>query len=195
MIDALLRMDTALFFFINNDLANPIFDWVMPFITHKENWYPFFFVIIIGMVWKGGRQGRIAVLLLIPLIVLSDQITSSLIKPLVDRTRPCEAYQALGTVRALIGVKTSPSFPSSHAANAFAAAMFFALFYPKRQWIYFVIAALVAFSRIYVGVHYPLDVIAGGVIGVLCALFVYACYYWLIRPRFQKSTPKPNDFE
>lgn len=195
MIDALLRIDASVFFFINKSMANPVFDWLMPFITRQENWYPVFLLIIVGLLWKGGRQGRIVVLLLIPVIVLSDQMTSSLIKPWVDRMRPCEAYEALGTVRALIGVKTSPSFPSSHAANAFAAALFFALFYPKRQWIYFSIAALVALSRVYVGVHYPLDVIVGAIIGVFCALFVYACYKWVGRSRPQVLIKNSNDLE
>jgi len=176
MIDAVLRLDRALFFFINQSLANPALDRVMPLITKQENWYPLFLLIIIGLLWKGGRTGRIAVALLIPLILLSDQITSGLIKPLVDRTRPCEAFEAAGTVRALLGVKTSPSFPSSHAANAFAAAAFFALLYPKRQWIYWIIAVLIALSRVYVGVHYPLDVIVGAAIGVMCAFLIYAVY-------------------
>jgi len=195
MIDSLLKIDTFLFFFINNTLANPVLDWFMPFITRQENWYPAFLLIIIGLLWKGGRQGRIVVLLLIPVIVLSDQITSSLLKPLVDRTRPCQAYEALGTVRALIGVKTSPSFPSSHASNAFAAAMFFAIFYPKRKWIYFTVATLIALSRVYVGVHYPVDVTVGAVIGAFCAVLVYGSYQLFRRSKAQVLEKNLNDFE
>ncbi|MBN1466137.1 phosphatase PAP2 family protein, partial [candidate division KSB1 bacterium] len=132
ILDFMQRIDTSLFFFINDDLANPFLDWLMPMITTQQNWYPFFLIIIGMLLWKGGRQGRIVVLLLIPLIVLSDQISSSILKPLFDRVRPCQAFEALGRVNMLIGLKTSPSFPSSHAANSFAAAAFFAHFYPRR---------------------------------------------------------------
>ena len=192
MLDALLKIDTAVFFFINNTLANPVLDWFMPFITRQQNWNPVFVVIIIGLLWKGGRTGRIVVLLLIPVILLSDQITSSLIKPWVDRIRPCEAFEAAGTVRALIGVKTSPSFPSSHASNAFAAALLFALFYPKRQWIYFVIAGLIALSRVYVGVHYPIDVIVGSAVGLGCTFVVYQCYLWIVNRKATGSEKKSS---
>ncbi len=190
MLDVLQRIDTSLFFTINNGLSNSFFDWLMPFITTKQNWYPLFLIIIVGLLWKGGKKGRIAVLLLIPVIVLSDQISASLIKPLVDRMRPCEAFESLGTVHMLIGMKTSASFPSSHAANSFAAAAFFAYFYPRWQWSYFTIAALIAFSRVYVGVHYPFDVFAGALLGVACAYIVIFPYKWIAHHKMNVNSEK-----
>ena len=191
MLEWLQNIDTQLFFFINNGLSNPVFDWLMPFITTKQNWYPLFLIIIIGLLWKGGKKGRIVVLLLIPVITLSDQIAASVIKPWVDRVRPCQAFEAMGTVNMLIGMKTSPSFPSNHAANSFAAAAFFAHFYPERRWLYYTIAALVAFSRVYVGVHYPIDVLAGAILGFLCAFIVYFAYEWISKKVRQKE-PLPE---
>lgn len=176
MLEWLQQVDTQLFFFINNGLSNRFFDWLMPFITTKQNWYPLFLLIIIFLLWKDWRKGLVVVLLLIPVIVLSDQLSASFFKPFFNRVRPCQAFEALGTVNMLIGMKTSPSFPSSHAANSFAAAAFFAHFYPKRQWLYYTLAALVAFSRVYVGVHYPLDVLAGALLGFICAFVVYFSY-------------------
>lgn len=191
MLEWLQNIDTQLFFFVNNGLSNPVFDWLMPFITTKQNWYPLFLIIIIGLLWKGGKKGRIVVLLLIPVITLSDQIAASVIKPWVDRVRPCQAFEAMGTVNMLIGMKTSPSFPSNHAANSFAAAAFFAHFYPERRWLYYTIAALVAFSRVYVGVHYPIDVLAGAILGFLCAFIVYFAYEWISKKVRQKE-PLPE---
>ncbi len=176
MLVFLDKLDTSIFFIINRDLQNPFFDWLMPFVTNKENWYPLFLIIIVGLLWKGGKKGRIAVALLIPVIVLSDQISASLIKPFFDRMRPCEAFRDLNMVHMLIGLKTSPSFPSSHAANSFAAATFFGHYYPRFKWIYFAIAAVIAYSRVYVGVHYPLDVLAGAILGAACAMLVYFAY-------------------
>jgi membrane-associated phospholipid phosphatase len=176
MLDTLLNFDTRLFFLINRDLQNRFFDILMPVITEEANWIPVFLIIIVGLLWKGGRKGRTVVLLLIPLILLSDQLSSSLFKPLFDRMRPCEAFGNLGMVNMLVGMKTSPSFPSGHATNSMAVALFFAHFYPRRRLYYFIAAATVAFSRVYVGVHYPLDVVAGALLGCLCAWVVFGSY-------------------
>jgi len=191
IFEFLQKIDIILFFFINNGLSNPVFDWIMPFITTKQNWYPLFVVIIIFLLWKGGKKGRITVLLIIPVIFLSDQIAYSVIKPWVMRMRPCQAFEALGTVNMLIGMKTSFSFPSNHAANSFAAATLFAFVYPRKSWIYFTLASMVAFSRVYVGVHYPFDVIAGALLGVVCAAVVFGLFTWIAkRLKFSMETEK-----
>ena len=164
-----MEIDTAVFYFINVSLANPFFDWFMPFITEKTHWFPVWGVLIIGLLWKGGKKGRITVLLVIPLILLSDQLSAHVLKPLFARPRPCVT---LSNVHLLVGLKTSFSFPSAHAANFFALATHFNYFYPKYRWIYFGAAFLVALSRVSVGVHYPLDIIGGGILGAVCALIV-----------------------
>ena len=169
MINFLTEIDTAVFYFINVSLANPFFDWFMPFITEKTHWFPVWGVLIIGLLWKGGKKGRITVLLVIPLILLSDQLSAHVLKPLFARPRPCVT---LSNVHLLVGLKTSFSFPSAHAANFFALATHFNYFYPKYRWIYFGAAFLVALSRVSIGVHYPLDIIGGGILGAVCALIV-----------------------
>lgn len=190
MLDALLNLDTKLFFVINRDLQNRFFDIIMPVITEEANWIPIFLIILVGLLWKGGRKGRTVVLLLIPLILLSDQLSSSLFKPFFDRMRPCEAYGSLGLVNMLVGMKTSPSFPSGHAANSMAVAVFFAHFYPRYCLYYFIAAAAVAFSRVYVGVHYPLDVVAGALLGCACAVVVYMGYEFWVKTVETRKTGK-----
>jgi undecaprenyl-diphosphatase len=179
LIDLLVEVDIAVFFFINGTLANPFFDWFMPFITEKFHWFPVWGVLIIGLLWKGGKKGRTAVLLIIPVIFLSDQLSAHVLKPLIARPRPCVT---LPDVHLLVGLKRSLSFPSAHAANFFAVATYFNYFYPKYRWVYFSAAFLVALSRVSIGVHYPLDIIAGGILGAACALFVI--YSWRAIEKF-----------
>lgn len=176
ILDFLQTIDTAVFYFINVTLQNPVFDWLMPFVTEKYTWFPVWGLAVILLLWKGGRQGRFMVLLIIPVIFLSDQISSSVIKPLFERTRPCVALEGVHLLR---GMKTSYSFTSSHAANFFATATFFTYFYPRWKWLFFGLATLVGISRISVGVHYPFDVLGGAVLGTACALAVIYSWKWI----------------
>jgi len=148
----------------------------MPLITEKYHWFPVWVLLAILLLWKGGKQGRIMVLLIIPVIFLSDQISSHVIKPLVARPRPCIT---LPDVHLLTNKKTSFSFPSAHAANFFAVAAFFSYFYKKYCWWYFSIAALVAYSRIYIGIHYPFDAIAGALLGIFCSYLVLLTWKYI----------------
>ncbi len=188
MIEYLNQMDVSIFYFINVSLQNPFFDWFMPFITEKYHWFPVWGIIVILLLWKGGKQGRIMVLLIIPVIFLSDQLAASVFKPYFQRPRPCVA---LPDVHILVNRKISPSMPSAHAANFFAVAAFFGYFFRKYSWIFFIIALLVGVSRISIGVHYPFDIIAGGLLGVCCAYFVIFCWrLWMkFRPGNEYSAP------
>lgn len=176
MSDALLEMDRGLFYFCNQGLRNWLFDAILPFVTDL-NRKPIALVIV-GILWillltKGGRHGRIAALLLILTITVSDQLSSSVLKFLIERARPCHE---LSGVHLLVGCGSGYSFPSSHAVNNFAGAIVLAYFLPRWTWAFFSFAALVAFSRIYVGVHYPSDVIGGAIIGLLIGATVIAAF-------------------
>lgn len=172
-MDILLKVDTWLFYFGNKTLQNPLFDYLMPFITDKYHWFPVWGILAILLLWKGGKQGRLMVLLIIPVIILSDQISSHIIKPLVARPRPCVT---LPDVHLLTNKRTSFSFPSAHASNFFAVAMFFSYYYTKYWAGFFSVAVLVAYSRIYIGIHYPFDALAGALLGISCSLAVI--YMW-----------------
>ncbi|MDZ7725493.1 MAG: phosphatase PAP2 family protein [candidate division KSB1 bacterium] len=171
-LETLIQLDIAVFIFFNHTCQNPIFDVLMPFITVKEHLAPAMFLVVGLLLWKGGRKGRILVGMLIAAIALSDQVTSHLIKPWVSRLRPCFVFEPLSSINALFGSKSSPSFPSAHASNAFAMASLFALTYPRSKAIALGAACLVAFSRVYVGVHYPMDIISGAIIGTLCGIWI-----------------------
>jgi undecaprenyl-diphosphatase len=169
MIERLLALDAELFLLLNAKLTDPILDRVMPAITTQENWYPFLGVAAVAMIIWGGRKGRLAVIMLIVGIALTDQITCSVLKPLVGRIRPCNVFGA-DEFRLLVNLTKSPAFPSGHAANSFGMATVASWRFRKFAPVFYLIAAAVAYSRVYVGVHYPLDVIAGAAVGIALGL-------------------------
>ncbi len=162
MIEFLYNVDVALFYLINSTISNPVFDKLFVTLTDVNNWY-ITYIILWGLCFfKGGKIGKIAAFLVIPLIAVTDQFSSHLLKPLVERSRPCNV---LDDVNILVTCTKSYSWPSSHAVNNFAVAGYFALLFPKYKHILFTVAALVALSRPYVGVHYPSDILGGALIG------------------------------
>ncbi len=167
----LAHLDTTLFVFFNVHLANPVFDVVMPFVTNKENWYPIWLITIILLLWKGGPKGRWVVLIVLLSVATSDLTVNRILKPLFHRIRPCNVVEG---AHLLLGKKTSFSMPSSHATNFFAMATVFSYYYRKYQIIFWLLAALVAYSRIAVGVHYPFDVLVGSILGILIG------YLWIL---------------
>lgn len=171
MIDWLLALDVALFKFINVTLANPVSDVVFPYLTDYDKQLPIRIVLIATWLWllvKGGKRGRTVAIMLIPMLVVSDQVSSSLLKPLIGRIRPCHALPP-EDIHLLVGCG-GLSFPSSHAVNNFAVATMFMSYYPKIKLWLLSWASLIALSRIVVGVHYPADVVGGALIGTIVAL-------------------------
>jgi undecaprenyl-diphosphatase len=162
----LLSLDRALFYVLNGSLTHPFLDWLMPFVTNQEHWYPLLVGMWLALLIWGGRQGRIAAALIVVAVAASDQLSCSLLKPLVGRVRPCNALPP-DRVRLLVSSSRAFSFPSAHAANSFAMATVVSWRLPRFAPLLFAVAALIAYSRVYVGVHYPLDVFAGAVLGMV----------------------------
>ncbi len=165
-MDALVRLDTALFHTINRGLANPFFDFLMPFITDKSH---LVFIILAAavLVYFKGRRRDVRGLVLVLITVLVSDFFSTAFKNLFLRVRPCHALEG---VRLLVGCGGSYSLPSGHATNIFAAMVLLSTRYKKFTPLFLLLAVGVAYSRVYVGVHYPLDVVAGAALGTLCAL-------------------------
>lgn len=182
-------LDLHLFRMINGDLSNAVFDSLMPFITDPGPFVIPLTLIGIGLVVWGGWKGRLLVVMALLLLVVSNAVSEQL-KQLFQRPRPC---LALETVRLLVGCsKTNFSFPSSHATNITAQALLFAFFYRPIAVPLFVVAAAVGYSRVYVGVHYPLDVVGGILVGLACGVF-FIFLTCEVERRLPKRQPTSDD--
>jgi len=162
LAEFLYSLDVSLFRFFNETISNSVSDKFFPFVTDVKNWHIAYIIVWFIVFFKGGKAGKITAVTALFLIAVSDQISSTFIKNIVGRIRPCTALEK---VNILAGCTGSFSFPSSHAVNNFAIAVYFSVFFPKFRNLLFVIASVVAFSRIYCGVHYPSDVAGGAIIG------------------------------
>jgi undecaprenyl-diphosphatase len=169
LLENLIELDTTLFYFLNVGLQNGFFDFLMPILTNLDYWrIPLGLMIILLLIF-GKKRGRIAVLLLVLGITLSDQLCNNLLKPLIGRSRPCNV---LDNIHLLINCTKAYSFPSSHAMNIFTGCILLSYNYRKIKVVLLIIAILVSYSRIYVGVHYPFDVLAGVTLGIFCAFII-----------------------
>lgn len=178
MIEFLIKIDTSLFLFLNG-LNSPAWDKIMWVISDKEPWIPLYLFMIFWMIKKLKWHSVLSILLAFLVITLADQISVHLFKDVFQRLRPChnpEISDLVHLVRNKCGGQYG--FVSSHAANTFGLALYTLLLF-KTKWYTWVIlfwAAIVSYSRIYLGVHFPLDIICGGILGALIGFSVYHLY-------------------
>jgi membrane-associated phospholipid phosphatase len=169
MLEQLIQFDQNLFFTINHGLSNSFFDWLMPALRNRFFWTPLYLFIIIFSIRTYGKQGWIMILFLGLTFGCTDFISSSLIKPTVQRLRPCNDPEIKSDVKNLIDCGSGYSFPSSHASNHFGLAVFLiVMFFSKWKLILpigLLWAASISFAQVYVGVHYPVDILAGSMLG------------------------------
>jgi membrane-associated phospholipid phosphatase len=162
----LQTIDIAVFHFINGSLSNSFFDWLMPVLSGGGLVMGWFvrsvLVIIVGVACFGSARARWCALMVALVVALGDPLVVNTVKHLVARPRPC---MVLPQVVERLGCTASGSMPSAHAANWFAMTMVMFLFYRRSLWFMLPMALAVSFSRVYNGVHYPSDVLAGMILG------------------------------
>ena len=163
MIGLLENIDRKILYFINDSLSNPIFDLFFVTITNEDLWAIPVIIGIIILAFKGGNRARIAIGLTLIATGLSDLTVVEVIKPAIARLRP--SHTLGDTINILIGKGGKYGFVSAHAANIFCATTILSYFYDQWKRSLFFLALSVSISRVYVGVHYPGDVLFGGLYG------------------------------
>ncbi len=179
MVSVLLNLDKSIFIFLNTYIANPVFDFIFPIITEPDNWLIPGLLGLFAFIYFEKKKALLLVLLGLISFALTDAISYRIVKPLVGRLRPCNPDFPLTGGHFLMGYKSSFSFPSNHAANMFGVATVFYYFYKGKAIYFFGFAALIGFSRIYVGVHYPADVLAGAILGIFIGSGVVYLYQFI----------------
>ena len=174
-------IDQALFHQINGIWHHPLLDSVLPWTRHSNNWVPLYIGLLIWLGYQIGWKTLKWLLFVLINVGLTDQISSSVFKPFFHRLRPCNDPALLGITRLLLEQCAGGfSFTSSHAANHFGLAMFIFITWGITQQRYtkffFVWAGIIAFAQIYVGVHYPLDIIGGAIIGLVSGFTMAKAY-------------------
>jgi membrane-associated phospholipid phosphatase len=174
MFEALKHLDYSIFHLINHDWANPFLDAVCPWLRERLFWVPLYLILALYFFKTYGQKAVWLLVFAVLTIILCDQLSSSLIKPYFHRLRPCNNPALAASVRLVIkDCGVGYSFVSSHAANHFGLAAFISVIAGRKALtvpLLFIWAALVSFSQVYVGVHFPLDVIAGALLGILIGL-------------------------
>lgn len=181
-MDTIKLLDHRLFLFFNRDISNPFFDWLMPIITDSHTILLTMLLIYVVYIFRAKERKSALLYVIVAILVftISDMLCYRVLKPFFGRLRPSHAmnftenvHNFLHGAHFLLGQKSSYSFPSNHAANAFGQALFWTMLFPKRWFVFVPIAALIAFTRVYCGVHYPADITFGAIVGSLIGLMVF----------------------
>ncbi|KDN54481.1 phosphatase PAP2 family protein [Flavobacterium seoulense] len=177
MLEKLVSLDVQLFVFLNG-LGSESFDSLWLFITKQTHWTPLFLLLLYVIYSKIGIKQTLYVILAIAVLILITDQSTNLVKYTVQRLRPCNNPDIQSVMR-IVKSSKSFSFFSGHAANSMAAAMFiYHLLKPyfKYTFLLFLWPLIFAYSRIYLGLHYPLDILCGYLFGMLTGLFVFRVY-------------------
>src|SRR5258705_8756057 len=168
----LIHLDKELFKLVNGQWTNPFFDWLMLWLRNPQIWMPLYIFLLLFLIINFKKQAVWIIIFAVITAALTDSVSSHIFKPYFDRLRPNRDPDMLGMVRLLLHYSPgNGSFTSSHAANHFGLAMFlyslFKKYYGKWMLLFFVWAFFIGYAQIYIGIHYPFDVLGGAVLGCL----------------------------
>lgn len=177
MFDKIIHLDKELLIFLNG-LGSPTYDALWLVITKQINWLPFFLVILYLLFKKIPQKQLLYTLLFVAVLILVCDQTTNLFKNTIQRLRPCNDLEINSIIR-IVKQSDSYSYFSGHAANSMATMMFLFLilrkFY-KHAYLLFLFPLIFAYSRIYLGLHFPLDILSGYFFGAIFGILFYKLY-------------------
>lgn len=194
-------LDLSILYFFNRTIACGALDSFFDAITNVHYWYPIYVLAGLFVIYRFRWRGVWMVLGAILLITATDSLGHNVLKPLVDRVRPCAtpsfSRRGQGVVPATVvpwirlpdGARGDGSFPSNHALNNFAQAIYFFLLWPRKKnaWWLFLVAFLISIGRVYQGLHYPSDVLGGALIGLAVGWLFALGLRFLLTKRFNRN--------
>ena len=168
----IIHLDKEIFKLVNSQWTNSFFDWLAPWLRNSILWVPLYIFLLVLLVVNFKRQGLRIFILAIITVAITDHVSSKIIKPYVGRLRPCNDPAMADVIRYFLHYRPgNGSFTSSHAANHFGLAMFLYAtlkrHFGKWMWLFFVWAFIIGYAQVYIGVHYPFDIVGGAVLGCL----------------------------
>lgn len=189
--DLFVQMDFSMWYKLHAEWRSPLLDTVMPFLRNQFFWVPLYLFLAVYMLSNYNRKGLFWCVLFILCFAFGDFISAHMIKPFFHRLRPCNDPRLATALHLIVERSYGYSFPSSHATNHFAMGTFMAATLGRTsKWVVFAAllwALVVAYAQVYVGVHFPMDVICGGLLGTVIGLLL-AVVYRKVRIAERKST-------
>ncbi len=166
-------------------MTHPLLDQVLTMWRNEYVWIPLYIFIVSFVILNFKKRAYWYLFFMVLTFAMTDIVSSSIIKPMIERYRPCHDEFGVGDVRELVECGSGYSFTSSHATNHFGIAFFIIFTFGRSRrllsFAFFVWAAIVAYAQVYVGVHYPLDVISGALLGISIALLTTELYIYSMK--------------
>lgn len=192
MLEHLIDIDQELFLAINQGMSNIFFDWLLPIMRNPFTWAPLYLFLIIFFIKHYGKMGVMIVVATLINFGVTDVVSSHLIKKNVERVRPCQDEVFKQEINLRVRCGGTYSFTSSHATNHFGMAFFWIVLFRRRWkhtvWLCIAWASVISFSQIYVGVHYPFDILVGAILGTLIGT-LNGHFFKQFFPQFFNSFP------
>jgi membrane-associated phospholipid phosphatase len=185
-IDTLVRLDRELFTFVNSVASSPSIDWLFKSLRNAYTWIPLYAFVLYWVLSRHRKYAWQFILFTLVVFAVTDFVSASVLKPMFARLRPCHDPVLQPVLRDLVGCGGQYGMPSSHASNHFGLASFWYFtitWMSKRRWWWLWLwAILVCYAQVYVGKHFPGDIIVGAVFGTCVGILLALLYRtWLFK--------------